>query len=84
MAQQKVVTPTKTRFLCFFEKLRSQGPKKMLNTILLPNPKGETHYPPHKLGHGAIKKQMSDRLGHITETTLSTSFPLSFHQIIFG
>jgi hypothetical protein len=46
--------------------------KKMFHTIWPPDPKGETHYLPHELGHGAVKKQMLDRLGHTTETTFST------------
>jgi hypothetical protein len=38
MAQQKAAIPTITRFLCLFEKLRSQGPKRcsILNGLLSP------------------------------------------------
>jgi hypothetical protein len=84
MAQQKAATPIKTRFLSFFSKTSELRTKKMFNTIRPPNPKGETHYPPQEFSHWASKKQMLDRLRHITEAALSTSFPLSFYQIIFG
>jgi hypothetical protein len=50
----------------------------MFHTIWPPDPKGETQYLPHELGHGAIKKQMLDRLGHTTEQHLVHPFHFLF------
>jgi hypothetical protein len=84
MAQQKAATPTKTRFLCFFEKLRNQGPKRFPTSLGNLTPKLKHNISHVSLAMGQSKKQMLDRLRHTTEATLSTPLPLPFHQIIFG
>jgi hypothetical protein len=57
MAQQKAATPTKTRFLCFFEKLRSQGPKRFPTSLGNLTPKLKHNIPHISLAMGQSKNK---------------------------
>jgi hypothetical protein len=57
MAQHKAATPIKTKFLCFFEKLRSQGPKRCSTQPGLLIPKVRLAIPHKSLANGQAKKR---------------------------
>jgi hypothetical protein len=57
MAQQKAATPTNTRFLCFFEKLQSQGPKRCSTLFGFLIPKVRLTIPHTSLAMGQSKNK---------------------------
>jgi hypothetical protein len=56
IAQHRAATPITTRFLCFFEKLLSQGPKRCCTLVNLLIPKATATQPHTSLAIGQSKR----------------------------
>jgi hypothetical protein len=78
--QHSAANPISTRFLCLFEKLLSQGPRRCPTFTGFETQKQNKQPPlPHKSSHGTIKKQVLNSFLLCTKATLNTPLPLSFY-----
>jgi hypothetical protein len=75
--QHSAANPISTRFLCLFEKLLSQGPRRCPTATGFAIPKVKQTIPHISLAMG-IKEQVLNSFLLCTKATLSTPLPLSF------